>query len=61
MATDITQTDNYKGLASANQTLVDTAVAAITAAYAGALGEDDKTQDNMYMIFKEIIEQQETS
>ncbi len=57
MAIDVTDTDNYQALSSANQTLVDTAITAIKAAYTGAKAED--RHDNVYMIFKEQNEQQE--
>ena len=57
MAVDVTKTDNYQALSGANQTLVDTAVTALKAAFAGGRADDHK--GNMYQIFKEIIEQQE--
>lgn len=57
MAVDVTKTDNYQALSAGDQTLVDTAVTALKAAFTG--GADTDHKGNMYQIFKEIIEQQE--
>ena len=57
MAIDVTATDNYTELGGADQTLVDTAITAIKAAYTGVT--DTNQKDNVYMIFKEQNESQE--
>jgi len=59
MAADPTNTDNYKALSAGNKTLVDTAITAIKAAYAGVSGTEQKF--NVYAIMKEQIETQEES
>lgn len=59
MAIDVTKTDNYTALSGANQTLVDTAVTAVKAAFAGTAATEQK--DNVYMILKEQNESQEES
>jgi len=59
MAIDVTATDNYTELGTTDQGLVDTAVAAIKAAYAGVADTDQKM--NVYMIFKEQNESGEES
>lgn len=59
MAIDITATDNYSGLGTADKALVDTCVTAIKAAYAGAADTDQK--DNVYMLIKEQNESQEVT
>lgn len=59
MAIDVTNTDNYQALSGADQALVDTAVTAIKAAFAGAADTNHKY--NVYAILKEQIESQEES
>lgn len=64
MATDVTNTDNYKALpsgAGSLQEAVDTALAAIVAAYAKNVADGTTYEDNLYAVFKEQIEQQEVA
>ena len=61
MASDYTNTDNYNKLPSglgSQQELVDTAIAAIIACFAKNVADATVNQDNITMIFKEVIENQ---
>ena len=61
MASDYTNTDNYSNLpsgAGSQQELVDTAIAAIIACFAKNVTDTTSNQDNITMIFREVIENQ---